>query len=147
MKKNNEATSFLEVEIMKQVFSNAINKDVLIQTVFNLDCLELDKKSQLTRKALLYIESNLFEHVTLDKISKHCFSSKSSLLRYFKADMKQSPLFYIKNRRLDEAFRILKSGNKTVSETAFKVGYSDLSAFTSAFKRKFGVTASKIFRP
>jgi AraC-like DNA-binding protein len=93
-------------------------------------------------KALEYLESNLFEDLNLQMLSREAGASPSTLLRSFKKHMGQTPFQYLQMRRLDEAHRILKMGTHSVSEVAILVGYKNFGAFTDAFQKKFGLTPS-----
>ncbi|MBY0384953.1 helix-turn-helix transcriptional regulator, partial [bacterium] len=53
-----------------------------------------------------------------------------------------TPYVYIKNRRLEESLRLLKSGQHTVADVALLVGYESFGAFSEAFKEKYGSSPS-----
>ncbi|MGZ3798014.1 MAG: helix-turn-helix domain-containing protein [Pseudobdellovibrionaceae bacterium] len=95
------------------------------------------KNGEVTQLALRYIESNLFESIELKTIAKISGASVATLLRKFKSDISQTPYSYIKNRRLEEAFRLLSSGLYNVGQVASLVGYENFGAFSDAFKSKY----------
>jgi AraC-like DNA-binding protein len=105
-----------------------------------LDGNNLDKKSPLLKKALHFIESNLFKDISIGELARHIAASESSLLRTFHKEIHRTPIGYIKERRLDEALKLLKSNKYTIGEISDLVGYESVSAFTSSFKKRFGVT-------
>ena len=47
---------------------------------------------------------------------------------------------YLKELRLQRAQTLLRDQNKSVTETAFTVGYCNIGDFGIAFKRRFGVS-------
>jgi len=54
---------------------------------------------------------------------------------------------YVLERRLLEANRLLSDSRlakRSISDVAFKVGFGDLSYFTRAFRRRFGMTPSDV---
>ncbi|TFG62050.1 MAG: AraC family transcriptional regulator [Spirochaetales bacterium] len=53
---------------------------------------------------------------------------------------------YLRHQRLDLAHLFLIEGELNVGEAAQAVGYKDLSYFTEAFRRKFGINPSKLLR-
>lgn len=93
-------------------------------------------------KALIHIEERLFHGLGLSKIAKESGMSKSTLMRKFKTELKTTPYSYIKDRRLEEALKLLESGRHSVSEVAIKIGYENLSAFADAFKSKYNKVPS-----
>lgn len=141
---NNAACIFLEVEIIKELYFLFKEQNIAIKNRFNLDALNLDKKSDITRKLMIYIESNLFNEISSDDLTKHIGASESTIQRSFTKDVGISPFKYIKERKLEEAFILLKSQSFSVNEVAHKIGYEDVSAFISSFKKKFSYTPSKL---
>ncbi len=100
-------------------------------------------EEELGHIALRFIESNLFEDIDLEMIARTGKMSKSTLLRLFKSQLKTTPYEYIKKRRLDEALNLLKSKDYTIGDVAMLVGYSNFSAFSKAFRQRFGKTPTE----
>lgn len=94
-------------------------------------------QSEVTVKALRFIESNLFQPLELELVAKVAAASVSTLLRKFKAEIKQTPYAYIKKRRMEEARRLLEDGSYNVSQVALLVGYENFGAFTDAFRSQY----------
>ena len=56
---------------------------------------------------------------------------------------------FLRDCRLDLAFRLLREGDANagrITEIAYDVGFSDLSTFSRAFRRRFDATPSEIRR-
>lgn len=106
--------------------------------------LEIDETDPVAVRALRHIEANLFEPLDLTDIAKISYASVSTLLRHFKSDVGITPYLYIKNRRLEEALRLLKSGQYPVGDVALLVGYENFGAFSEAFKDKYGRSPSEV---
>lgn len=66
--------------------------------------------------------------------------SRSNLLRRVKSSAGQSVSALIRQIRLERAQLLLKEKDLTVSEVAFKVGFSSTSYFIRCYKEKFGYT-------
>ncbi len=69
--------------------------------------------------------------------------SRSSLYRKFKALAGQSPSFFIRSTRLKRAAVLLESGQLSVSEISYRVGFWDASYFSTCFKDHFQCTPSQ----
>ena len=67
------------------------------------------------------------------------FISPSTLNRWFVKYLKVTPKTYLETIKLSEAKKMLCTG-KSVTDTCFDCGFSDLSHFIRVFKRKFGMT-------
>ena len=52
----------------------------------------------------------------------------------------KSPVELIQDYRLEKATYYLKSGQMSVSETSYKVGFSDPGYFSRSFKKHFGIS-------
>ncbi len=133
-------TFFLEKQIINEVmrclFSNYYLKNE------NSKHLSVDIE---TFEIVKYIESRLYEEsLTIPKIARDSGLSESSLLRKFKNSFGYSPQSYIRNRRLEDAFRFIKQEKMSVTEACFQVGYSDFASFSRSFKNKFGVPPSRL---
>ncbi len=90
--------------------------------------------------ALRKIESSLFEDIDVEQLARAAACSKAKLLRDFKNELGTTPGRYIRDRRLDEAARLLEQGVESIGNIAILVGYEDLSAFTRAFRKRFDAT-------
>lgn len=62
----------------------------------------------------------------------------------FKKIYGMPPYSLLQDYKLSFAKKLLLEGDKSVTEVAIAVGYSNFSKFSSAFKKKFGVNPSKI---
>ena len=58
----------------------------------------------------------------------------------------QSAVEYIRSIRLKKAALLLQSGNFTISEVMYNVGFSNASYFTRAFSSAFGMTPSEYLK-
>ncbi|WP_425487890.1 helix-turn-helix transcriptional regulator [Microvirga lupini] len=65
--------------------------------------------------------------------------STSSLQRHFRAAFGMTVFEFIRNEKLNEAWRLLMQEGISVGEAAYRAGYSSAANFTTAFKRRFGV--------
>ena len=64
--------------------------------------------------------------------------SVTSFNRHFRQLTAESPLQFIKQARLYQAHNLLLSGERSVSEIAFSVGYESASQFSREYTRLFG---------
>ncbi|WP_339522279.1 AraC family transcriptional regulator [Pseudomonas sp. EA_35y_Pfl2_R111] len=64
----------------------------------------------------------------------------------FLSETGQTPMDYVRNRRLQLARQLLQSSNLAIGEIAARVGYSSQSAFSAALLRHLGVTPRQLRR-
>lgn len=141
---DNNATRFLEQEIVKEVYYRLDEYAILDKSRFDLDDRATDLRSPLLRAAMAFIDANLFRDITVADIARHVGVSESTALREFQTRLERSPSSYIVDRRLEEAMILIKSQRYSVGQVSDIVGYENISAFSAAFKKKFGATPSQV---
>jgi AraC-like DNA-binding protein len=72
--------------------------------------------------------------------------SNARLHARFVAECGQTPMDYIRSRRLHKAVALLRESTLPIGEVASRVGYSSQSAFAAAVLREFGVSPGKLRR-
>lgn len=138
VKKLGKAASFLEAELTKEVFflgAEQMEQRTRSSVLF--------KGNELAARALVWIEEHLFEPFRIGELVSHCHASESTVLRAFRREHGVAPLAYVRRRRLEEALHLLESGRYAVTEVGTRVGYENASAFSAAFRARFGVTPSR----
>jgi AraC family transcriptional regulator len=89
--------------------------------------------------AVAYIESHLFEPMTVKSIAEHAGFSPSRFSRGFTRLQGESVMAYVRGRRLEEALRrMLTEPNVRLVDLAFDSCFDSQEAFTRAFARAFG---------
>lgn len=86
------------------------------------------------RKAILYIEKNLTNRVSLRRIAEHIHLSESYFSKIFKEDMGLSVVQYITLLRIQEAKKLLVYSQLSVNQISKTLGYSRLNYFSRIFK-------------
>jgi AraC-like DNA-binding protein len=133
----NDATNFLETEIFKEVYFVA-TKEGEVSAGYTQNA----HLSSVTQRAIEFMENHLFDKITIKDLAKQSKASESTLLRAFKHDLSIPPFKYLRLRRLDEAMKLLRHENIHVGDVANLLGYESFSAFSEAFKERFGVVPS-----
>lgn len=90
--------------------------------------------------------SSFDQKITIDEIADDHGVSVSKLKRDFKSLLGSSIYQFYTNAKMDEAHRRLKSGNYTVSEVGYDLGYSNLSKFSEMFKKTKGISPKYILK-
>ena len=98
---------------------------------------------QSLSKAIDYIEDNLLQDITCDKVAKHIYISTFHFQRTFNILTNLTTGEYIRNRRLSLAGQELTKENVKVIDIAFKYGYETPESFSKAFSRFHGITPNQ----
>ncbi len=112
----------------------------LVQVVTPAPDWHRDIADARLRRVLDYIHDNLAEDLTLSAMADLAAMSATHFAKAFKQAVGASPLQYVIGARLDMATVMLRTGDLSVVEIAWRVGYADVSRFGQHFKRKFGAT-------
>lgn len=104
--------------------------------------LEPEPESPI-RQALRYIHSVLPGDVSLQEVAAQVHLNPCYLSQLFKQQMKINFIDYVLQQRMEKAQELLSRTSLRISEIAEKVGYADLSNFSSAYKRFTGMTPTE----
>lgn len=94
-------------------------------------------------KAVNYMETHLFEDLTINKIAEYIGMSSSHFSRQFKEATNYSPHEYIIMKRLDHAQWLLYATDLSIKEIAFQTGYNSETNFIVSFRKKMGFSPSR----
>ena len=107
--------------------------------------------SSLDQQFLQRVQDTIEAHIeneafSVDTLASGIGVSKRQLQRKLKALTDLSPNQCIRSMRLQRARQLLEQGAGNVTEAAFSVGYSDVTAFSKAFREEFGQPPSAFIR-
>ena len=124
-------------KIRKQTGTNA----VLTPSELSVPSME----QQFLEKMRGIIDKNMGdENFSVDVLAEQLGISKRQLQRKLKALTDCTPNHCIRIMRLRRAKQLLEQNAGNVTEVAFSVGYTDLTAFSRAFKEEFNVLPSSL---
>ena len=103
-----------------------------------LEGKDVQEYSQAVRRAVDYMEKNYASPIALTDVAAHVGLSSEYLSRLFKEDTGVKFVVYLNNLRLRHALSLLENTSLKVYEVAERVGYSNLSYFSTVFKKNFG---------
>ena len=94
-------------------------------------------------RALLFIQNNLHEDLSLEQIATVAGFSAYHFHRLFKTFTGESVKSYIRRLRLENAAFRLKTQKEQIIDIAFDSGFYTHETFTRAFNKKFGINPSE----
>jgi len=99
--------------------------------------LLLDNSNPVNR-AIRYMNSNYMQQISIKEIAYNLNMSESSFCQYFKKVTGITPNQYYTKIKMENAKEMLK--HTSVTETAFDLGYQNISYFIMIFKKAYGLT-------
>ena len=100
-------------------------------------------QDELFDRIIAYVESKIYEPLTIAEICQQFSLSRSSLQLLFKNAVNQSPKKYISDMKLEKSRQMLRENKYTVSEVSLKLGYSSIHYFSNAFNQKYHISPSE----
>ena len=100
-------------------------------------------QDDLFGQIIAFIESKLYEPLTVADVCQQFSLSRSSLQLLFKNAVGQSPKKYISDMKLKKSCEMLRENKYTVSEISLKLGYSSIHYFSNAFNQKYHISPSE----
>jgi AraC family transcriptional regulator len=95
-------------------------------------------------KTFDYIEANIEKPFTLGELADVANFSKFHFNRIFLSIVGETPFQFILRVRIEKAAMLISANHKeSISDIAFKVGFSDLSIFSRNFKNHFRISATQ----
>lgn len=123
--------------LQAQMYEEMISKPGA--SVFKTD---YDKERILFAKD--YLLQNAITPPTLTELAKISGLNEFKLKRGFKEVFNNTVFGYLNDHKLTQARELLLSGSCAIKEIADDLGYSSVPHFSSAFKKKFGISPGKV---
>ena len=89
-----------------------------------------------------YLESNIFNNISLMDICRHYSISKSYVCRIFKNETGKSIIDYYIDLKIAKAKLMIRKGELNFTQISEKLGYASIHHFTRSFKGKTGMSPS-----
>ena len=90
-----------------------------------------------------FIENHLDENLNIEELSRVAQFSQFHFHRIFRAFMGEPLYAFITRLRVERAAALLPGSPAKITDIAFDLGFDDSATFARAFKKQFGVSASR----
>ncbi|MES3630168.1 MAG: helix-turn-helix transcriptional regulator, partial [Longimonas sp.] len=105
------------------------------------------KRSEFEQNARAIIESNITDiDFDVDDLAEEMMMSRSTLYRRARTNKAPSPASLIREVRMKRAHDLLATGEGSVTEVAYAIGYESLASFSGQFSAHFGYPPSQVSR-
>lgn len=135
--------------VLKRIYIESKIKELLIHQLETLiikplpeEKINEEEYSKLL-EAKKILENDYRNTPTLPELSRLISLNEFKLKKGFKACFGTTVKSYIIKLRMEHAKELFQSKASTVSETAYKCGYKDVSHFSAAFKSYYGFSPQK----
>jgi signal transduction histidine kinase/CheY-like chemotaxis protein len=97
---------------------------------------------RLVRKAMAYVHERYMEPISRADIAEYVGISSDHLTRSFRQETGLTVVAYLNRYRVNQAKTLLRESNRTVTEIARAVGFSDSNYFSRVFRQEVGTSPS-----
>lgn len=132
--------SFYELDVcslLLKLFSQLYRENYIFTSKKNQNS---GRQTQNIIKLLDWIEENLYDTITLEKLSEVSGLNEKYICRIFKKYTSKSPISYINEMRIEAACHEMKVNGSSVTQAAYDCGFNDLSYFSKVFKLYKGIS-------
>lgn len=98
---------------------------------------------RVVQEAILYIQENYQEPLTVTSVCKRLEVSPQYLIRLFQQKLGKTPLQYLNNLRISKAKDLLRDASLTMKEITNAVGLDNPYYFSRLFKKTEGISPSE----
>ena len=95
------------------------------------------------REAIILMERNLEEPLSLAEIASYLYVSQRHLQRLFATHTGKTPVRFYLDVRLDRARGLVTQTELSITEIAVSCGFSHSGPFSRAYRTRFGITPGK----
>lgn len=89
---------------------------------------------------LQYIHNHLNENITINELAEYSGISVFHFHRILRGALNEPIGSYIDKARLDTAVKLMRYSDESITFIAEKIGYCDVSSFSKAFTKEFGLS-------
>lgn len=101
---------------------------------------------RIVRQAMAYLHEHYAEPITRAQLARHFGLSERHLDRCFRLETGLAPLAYLNRYRVKQARTLLEQGNRSITQVALAVGFSDSNYFSRVFRQEVGMSPSAYLR-
>ncbi|MBE7175107.1 MAG: helix-turn-helix domain-containing protein [Mucilaginibacter polytrichastri] len=117
-----------------------IDIDRISQSPFIMFQGQKEHEDEPIRKAQEYIEQHFNDRISVDQLADMLALGRRNLQRRFKKATANTVLEYIQRVKIEAAKKEFETSRKNINEVMYDVGYTDVKAFRSIFKKITGLS-------
>ncbi len=90
--------------------------------------------------AIKYIQENLHQPISIEKLCDKACMSKPHFFRSFKSEFGLTPVEFINQQRVAYAKKVLSTPIRSITDACYSAGFNSLTYFVRVFKKIEGIT-------
>jgi len=111
------------------------------------DVVVTDRDEEFIKEVMAWFGQNIENSdLTIDQLASHLGLGRTTMYNKLKSLTGKSPVELLKEYRLTKAKMLLRTGQFSVSEVAYKVGFSDPGYFSRCFREEFRMSPAEYLK-
>ena len=108
------------------------------------DVVVTDRDEEFMKNVMAWLGENVENsELTIDQLASHLGLGRTTMYNKLKSLTGKSPVELIKEYRITKSKLLLRTGQFSVSEVAYKVGFSDPGYFSRCFREQFHMSPAE----
>lgn len=134
------------VKLFEKYSSEAANAPRVID-LSPTEIVVTDRDEEFIRKTMDWIDQNIENSdLTIEQLALHLGLGRTTMYNKLKSITGKSPVELIKEYRMNKAKKLLGTGQYSISEVAYKVGFNDPGYFSKCFREQYKVSPAEFLR-
>ena len=130
----------------EQIMVMAIRGPMDVQKTVSHIVHQPRSESSAVYSVIRYVEENIYDIGTIQKMAKELGYSYTYLSHLFKERTGTTIQNYIHYKKIERSVQLLRYGGLTVSQIAAMLNYESIQTFSKSFRRIMGVTPTQYMR-
>ncbi len=127
-------------------FSSQSARNKAVELVVE-DVVVTDRDEAFMKDVLSWLSDNVENSdLTIDQLASHLGLGRTTMYNKLKSLTGKSPVELIKEYRITKSKLLLRTGQFSVSEVAYKVGFSDPGYFSRCFRERYQMSPAEYLR-
>ncbi|MCM1151965.1 MAG: ATP-binding protein [Alistipes senegalensis] len=111
------------------------------------DVVVTDRDEEFMKEVMSWLGKNIENSdLTIDQLASHLGLGRTTMYNKLKSLTGKSPVELLKEYRITKAKLLLRTGQFSVSEVAYKVGFSDPGYFSRCFREQFRMSPAEYLK-
>lgn len=103
-----------------------------------------ESEQEFMKKSIAFFEDNIGNRgFVVEDLARHLGMSRTAYYNKMKSITGLSPIDFIKQMRIRKALRLMDDASLSITDIAYKVGFSDPKYFSKCFKAEMGMTPTQ----
>lgn len=135
-------SNYIVQKDVNNISLNEVNNKILYKDNIKNTNLKTNKNEYDSPivKAIEYIDDNIHENISLDKMSFVCNLSKCYFSKLFKKETGLNFVTYLNKKKMSKSKQLLKNTDSSINNIATDLGFDDCGYFIRIFKKQEGIT-------